>query len=210
MCLPFLVLKVIRYLFMLVISLLIAYFVVTLYQVYKESTTAKPIRSQAIVVMGSSEDNGSPSPDLVARLREAETLFRENYAPTIFLTGGARRGGSFTEAGVGKTYLESQGISAADLVSSSSGRDTWGSLTAVSKLLKARGISSAIVVSDGYHLLRSTQILGSLGFSVSAAAAANSPVQGVQLYLSYAREAVAVAAGRVVGYKFLSLVRHGI
>lgn len=209
MCLPFLVLRIIRRVFVLILGAAVIYFGVTFVQVYKEAVTAKPIRSQAIVVMGTAEYNGVPSRDLAARLNEADLLFQKKYAPMIFLTGGSSPGDKFTEAGVAMTYLESKGVPATALVADSSGRDTWESLTAVSKLLVARKIHSVIIVSDGFHLLRSTQMITSLGFTASAAASVNSPVKGTQLYLDYGRETLAVAAARIVGYKFLSVVRHG-
>ncbi len=209
MCLPILMLRILRRVFLVVLGVAIVYLGVTLVQVYKESVTAKPVVSQAIVVMGTAEYNGVPSRDLAARLDEADLLFKKNYAPLIFLTGGSAPGDKFTEAGVGVTYLESKGVPAIDMVQDPSGRDTWESLTSVSKLLAARKIHSVIIVSDGFHLLRCTQIITSLGYAASAAASADSPVKGTQLYIDYGRETLAVAASRIVGYKFLSVVRHG-
>lgn len=210
MCLPILVFKILRRLFVLSVIAAIVYFGFTLYQVYRESTTAKPAVSQAIVVMGSAQYNGVPSSDLAARLDEADQLFKKSYAPFIFLTGGSAPGDQYSEAGTGERYLAKEGVPASALVSSPVGRDTWESITAVSKLLLARKINRVIVVSDGFHLLRSTQMLQSLGFRTSAAASANSPVHGAQLLIDYGREALAVGLARITGYKFLSIVRHGI
>lgn len=194
---------------MLIIVVAIVYLGVTFVQVYKEAVTAKPVRSQAIVVMGSAEYNGVPSRDLASRLDKAELLYKEHYAPLIFLTGGSIPGDKFTEAGAGKTYLEAKGIPSSAIVANPVGRDSWESLVSVSGPLKAHKVTTVIVVSDGFHLLRSTQMLGSLGFATSASPAINSPVHGVQLMIDFGRETVAVAASRVVGYKFLSVLRHG-
>ncbi len=209
MCLPILVLKLIRRVVTLVLAALIVYLGVTLYQVYRESTTAKPVPSQAIVVMGSAEYNGIPSRDLAARLNEADLLYKEKYAPVIYVTGGLAPGDKFTEAGAGKTFLEGKGVPASSVVSDAVGRDTWESITSVAKELSTRKITSVIIVSDGFHLMRCVQMITSLGFKATAAAAVNSPVKGTQLAIDYGRETLAVAAARIVGYKFLSVLRHG-
>lgn len=209
MCLPFLILRIIRRLFFLVLAIAILYLGWTFVQVYKEAVTAKPIRSQAIVVMGSAEFNGVPSRDLASRLDEAKVLFQEKYAPLIFLTGGSAPGDKYSEAGAGKQYLISKGVPSSSIIANPIGRDTWESVVSVSSLLKSHHIHSVIVVSDGFHLLRSTQMVSSLGYKISAARAINSPVHGVQLAIDFGRETVAVAASRIVGYKFLSVLRHG-
>ncbi len=209
MCLPILLLRLLRRVFSLVVAAIVVYFGVTLYQVYHEATSARPVNSQVIVVMGSAEYNGTPSRDLAARLNEAYSLFNKGYANLIFLTGGSLPGDKYSEAGVGETYLAAKGVPTTAMVADGVGLDTWQSLSSVATLLSTRGIKSVIVVSDGFHLLRCTQILTSLGFKTSAAAAANSPVKGVQLAIDYGRETIAVAAARIVGYKLLSMVRHG-
>ncbi|TAN23163.1 MAG: YdcF family protein [Actinomycetota bacterium] len=209
MCFPFLIFKIVKRLLVAVVAIAIIYLVVTFIQVYKESVTARPAHSQAIVVMGTAEYNGVASHDLSARLDEADTLYRQKYAPVIFVTGGSSPGDAYTEAEVGKTYLTDKGVPSGAIVSSPVGRDSWESVVSVSKLLSARGIRNVIVVSDGFHLLRATQMISSLGFTTTAARSANSPVHGVQLVVDYARETIAVAASRIVGYKFLSVLRHG-
>lgn len=206
---PFLLFRIARRFITLVIVLALVYLGWILLQVYKEAVTAKPLHSQAIVVMGTAEYDGVPSRDLTARLDEAKALYEKRYAPLIFLTGGSIPGDTYTEAGAGETYLESQGVPKSAIVANPVGRDTWESVVSVSKLLKAHHIKSVIIVSDGFHLLRSTQMVSSLGYSTSAGAALNSPVHGVQLLIDFGRETVAVAASKIVGYKFLSVLRHG-
>lgn len=181
----------------------------TFVEVYKEAVTAKPVQSQAIVVMGSAEYNGVPSRDLASRLDKAKLLFQEKYAPLIFLTGGSAPGDQYSEASAGEKYLVSKGVPSSSIIANPIGRDTWESVVSVSALLKSHNIKSVIVVSDGFHLLRSTQMVSSLGYKTSAAPAINSPVHGVQLAIDFGRETVAVAASRIVGYKFLSVLRHG-
>lgn len=209
MCLPILLFKIIRRVFFLVAIVALVFLGWEFVQVYKESVTARPVNSQAIVVMGSAEYNGIPSRDLAARLDEAQVLFDKKFADKIFLTGGSAPGDKYSEAGAGKTYLVNRGVPSRSIVANPVGRDTWESVVSVSKVLSKQGIHSVIVVSDGFHLFRSTQMMQSLGYKTSAAASTNSPVHGIQLIIDFARETVAISASKFVGYKFLSVLRHG-
>jgi hypothetical protein len=67
------------------------YFVVTGVQVWLTSRS-EPQKSQAIVIMGSAQYNGVPSPDLLARLQDADALYREHLAPLVVATGAKEPG----------------------------------------------------------------------------------------------------------------------
>lgn len=80
----------------LVIAVLVVYLVVTGVQVWLTSRQYLPRPSDAIVVMGSAQYNGIPSPDLAARLDEAELLWKQRWARTIMVTGYKQPGDLFT------------------------------------------------------------------------------------------------------------------
>ncbi len=50
---------------------------------------------RAILVFGTTEDNGTPSPELQARLDQALALWRKDRAPWMVVTGGKRPGDEF-------------------------------------------------------------------------------------------------------------------
>ena len=62
------------------------YLGVTGVQVYLTSRQSSNQPAQAIVVMGSAEYDGRPSPDLRARLSEALYLYRSGRAPVVAVT----------------------------------------------------------------------------------------------------------------------------
>ncbi len=90
------------------ISIVIIYFAVTFVQIWLTGHEHSTRHAQAILVFGTTEDNGTPSPELQARLKQALILWHKDRAPWIAVTGGKRPGDQFTEAGVSASYLESK------------------------------------------------------------------------------------------------------
>jgi uncharacterized SAM-binding protein YcdF (DUF218 family) len=112
-----------------------------------------------IVVLGAAQYNGRPSPVFKARLDHTATLFRRNFAGRILTTGGYGLDRRFSEAGVGKSYLEKQNIPADCILTETSGSTTVDSLEKSIQLLKQQKLTRVIAVSDGFHLFRIKQIL---------------------------------------------------
>lgn len=110
--------------------------------------------SDAIVVLGASQFDGRPSSVFTARLAHARDLWRDGVAPRIVTVGGNREGDRFTEAGSGKRWLAAHGVPARRVVSVPEGSDTLSSVAAVSERLRRSGWSTAVVVTDPWHALR--------------------------------------------------------
>jgi vancomycin permeability regulator SanA len=70
-----------------------------LHQARKDEATP----SDAIVVLGAAQWNGSPSTILKARLDHAFDLYASGYATMIVLTGGIGPGDTYSESEVSKT-----------------------------------------------------------------------------------------------------------
>jgi hypothetical protein len=190
-----------------VISLIVLYFVVTLVQVWMTGQQHSLNSAQAIVVLGAAEYNGTPSSDLAARLGEAYTLYKSGRAPLIAVTGGNLPGDAYTEAGVSATYLRSQGVPSSAIIQGS-GADTYQNIQSIAPQLKARGVSTLLVVTDSFHEDRSMAIASTFGFRPYPSPTTTSPIQRWSQFPYYLRETVAVGVGRITGYSFLSNERH--
>ncbi len=118
-------------------------------------------RSDVIVVLGASQANGKPLGVLQARLDHAKALFDAGVAPRVVTVGGGQPNDRFTEGAAGKRYLESHGVTNA--VSVGEGSNTLQSLEALSMKMKAEGWSSAVLVTDPWHSLRSRSMARDLG-----------------------------------------------
>ena len=190
-----------RVLLLLVVGLVL-YYVVTLVQVWLTSRRYDPVSAQAIVVMGSAQYNGVPSPDLTARLDQALVLYQQGYAHLIVTTGSKAPGDTYTEAESGASYLESKGVPAADIVEVG-GRTSWTNLALAAAQLHARGLSDVLVVTDPFHEDRSMAIATDVGLIPHPTPTQTSPISGSAAIPYFLKTAAGVALGRIVGYQHL-------
>ncbi len=187
---------------LVVAAALVLYVVVTFFQVYAASNRTHEDPAQAIIVLGAAQYDGVPSPVLQGRLDHAVELFEAGVANTIVVTGGKQEGDRFTEAAASFAYLREQGIAEERILREEQGSNTWEQLAAATRELRSRGMSSAVLVSDDYHAYRLDRISDELGLDAQV-----SPVDpGLSLggkVRAMGRETVAVAVGRVIGFRRL-------
>jgi uncharacterized SAM-binding protein YcdF (DUF218 family) len=165
-----------RRIFLLTIFLIPVSIVLLGAGVYREARTASPEPSDAIVVLGAAQYNGRPSEVFRARLDQALALYQEGYAPLVVLTGGKQPGDVYTEAETGAQYLIDRGVPSSAILFENEGRDTWQSMRGVAAILDGTDAESLLIVSDGFHLLRSQLMARDLGFSASGSASTDSPI----------------------------------
>ncbi|WP_232303990.1 YdcF family protein [Pseudofrankia sp. DC12] len=156
-------------------------------------------RSDALVVLGASQYNGRPSEVFQARLDHAAELYRSGVAPLVITVGGKIPGDKYTEAGVGATYLEKQGVPASAVLAVPEGRDTLESLVAVAGEMNTRGLRRTVIVTDRWHALRSVAMARDLGLTAHCSPTVRGPAnRGFQTQARYViREAI--------GYRFYEM-----
>ena len=106
--------------------------------------------SDAIVVLGAAQYVGRPSPVLRARLDHALDLWHRGLAPRLIVTGGMGVGDTTSEAAVSRNYALRHGVPDTAILMENEGRTTRESLAAVSTIMHARQLHSAILVSDPF------------------------------------------------------------
>ena len=185
------------------VGAIVLYLAVTLGQVWWASRRDDARPAQAIVVLGAAQYNGRPSPVLRARLDHALDLWRRGLAPLLVVTGGREPGDNFTEATASADYLIAAGVPDADILREVSGRTTWESLAAASRFLRQRGITKVLLVSDPFHSERLVAIASELSLTGYASPTRTSPIRGWAAVPYFGRETIAVAAGRIVGFRRL-------
>lgn len=132
--------------------------------------------ADAIVVLGAAQYDGRPSPVLRARLDHAIDLYRDGIAPILVLTGGVGARDTISEAEVGLRYARAAGVPTRSILLERAGLDTEESMTAVAKLMRARGLDSAVLVSDPFHMLRLRVTSARLGIRAFSSPTRNSPI----------------------------------
>jgi uncharacterized SAM-binding protein YcdF (DUF218 family) len=132
--------------------------------------------SQAIVVLGAAQYAGKPSPVLRARLDHALDLWNRDLASLLILTGGTGIGDTTSEAAVGRTYARKRGVPDSAILVENEGRTTSESMRAVAGMLEARGLQSALLVSDPFHMLRLRILARRFGFIPYTSPTKTSPI----------------------------------
>jgi len=160
------------------LPLLVLLYILVLFVLIRRSATLDDAQAaDIIVVLGAAQYNGRPSPVFRARLDHTVTLFRRNVANRILTTGGYGLDRRFSEAGVGKTYLEKQNIPGKCILTETSGSTTIDSLEKSIALLKQQNLTRVIAVSDGFHLFRIKQILRDHQITAYGSPAQNSLIE---------------------------------
>ena len=119
--------------------------------------------ADTIVVLGSAQYNGKPSPNFQARLTHAMDLYQSGIADVIVTVGGSRSGDEYTEAGAGRTWLIQQGVPEDAVVAVPTGSNTLQSARAIGKLFKKMGWHDTVVVTDPWHTLRASEMIRAQG-----------------------------------------------
>lgn len=187
----------------LLFALVVLYFAVTFVQIYQRGHEHSTNEAQAILVFGTTENNGTPSAELTARLSQALTLFHEGRAPWVVVTGGKRPGDAYTEAVVSATYLEHHGVASSKILIGS-GSDTWQNVSSVKAMLKAKHITTVLTVTDPFHEYRAMAISSAQGLTPYPSPVSNSPTGKHSLWRYYLKETLEVGVGRIVGFARLS------
>jgi uncharacterized SAM-binding protein YcdF (DUF218 family) len=153
----------------------------------------------AIVVLGAAQYNGKPSPVLRGRLDHALSLYKQKRAKLIVVTGGRQPGDRATEATASANYLLERGVPDQRIIREVKGRNTYQSLAAAARVLRARSMSQVLLVTDGFHAARVAAIAEEVGLKPST-----SPVDSAAPAARMLKETAAVAVGRVLGFRRLS------
>jgi uncharacterized SAM-binding protein YcdF (DUF218 family) len=183
------------------LAAVVLYLVVTFAQVWRAARHDGARPAEAIVVFGTAQYNGVPSPVLAARLDHAIQLYRRKLAPVIVVTGGNQPGDRFTEATASANYLISRGVPDEDVLREVSGTSSWQSLAAAASFLEDRAIREVLLVSDPFHSLRIRAMASELGLDAHSSPTTTSPIHGMTEARYMVRETVAVAVGRVIGFR---------
>jgi uncharacterized SAM-binding protein YcdF (DUF218 family) len=176
------------------------YLAVTFFQVWRASTTDRAQPADAIIVLGAAQYDGVPSPVLRSRLDHAIELREQGIAEVVVVTGGNQPGDRETEASASARYLRERGVPDEHILQEVAGTNSWQSLAAVARFLRAEDMVDVVLVSSPYHALRTEEIAQEVGLEGRASPASASP-EGFGTQVGYlGREAVAVGIGRILGF----------
>ena len=123
-------------------------------------------RTQAIVVLGARVlESGAPSGALQARVERGAALYQQGLAPLVVFSGGVGRHPP-AEALAARDLALSLGVPPGACAVEVESHSTAENAALTARLLRARGLSEVILVSDPYHLLRARQYFWRAGIRV--------------------------------------------
>lgn len=188
---------------------MVVYLGVTFAQVWLTSRRDEARPADAIVVFGAAQYNGRPSPVLRARLDHAAALYEKHIAPMIVVTGGRRPGDATNEATASADYLAAKyGISGdAKVLRETASSNSWQQMASAANQLRKRGKEKVILVTDPFHAARVEAMAEELGLDSHVSPTRTSPIAGTDELKHFGRETVAVAAGRIFGFRRVMGVR---
>jgi len=108
----------------------------------------------AIIVLGRQLEDDHLTQVFEARLSHAEALWRQGFAPRIFVAGGTTGTARRSEAEAGRDWLVARGIPAAALLLEDRSQHTLENLFNVRAEMRVAGWRTLLMVSDPLHLAR--------------------------------------------------------
>jgi uncharacterized SAM-binding protein YcdF (DUF218 family) len=146
--------------------------------------------SDVIVVLGAGlQPNNRPGPALIRRTDQAAKLWEQGIADRIICSGGFGLNRERSEADGCAELLRGHGIPAEAILLEEQSRSTEENAIYTGEVMTENGWQTAVLVSDGYHLLRATWIFSRQGISHSTSPAEAPPF--FNLLASTLREIIA-------------------
>jgi DUF218 domain. len=136
-------------------------------QVITFAYNAKPVKSDAIIVLGCAVYGENPSPFFKERLNEAIKLYKDGLGKYIIVSGGKGPGEDISEAEAGKEYLLKNGIPDNTILKDDKSYSTLQNLENSKKIMDEKSLKTAIIVSNKFHLKRASIIAKEAGINAS-------------------------------------------
>ncbi|MDP9838136.1 vancomycin permeability regulator SanA [Neorhizobium huautlense] len=138
------------------------------------------------VVLGSKVmPDGTPSPRLKARLDRGVELYRDNRVAFVLVSGGTGKEG-FSEGLVMRDYTVAQGVPRDRVIMDEFGNTTRATAENAARMMQARGLTTAIAVSQYFHITRTRMALNDAG--IGQAGSAHARIYELRDLYSIARE----------------------
>lgn len=129
---------------------------VATFEIFYFGESSKPKKSDCIIVLGCQVYGTTPSPFLVWRTEHALKLYKDGYGKYIIVSGGKGQGENISEAEAMKRYLVSKGMEASKILIEDKSGSTMANLINSKAIMDEKGLKTAIIVSNKYHLKRAS------------------------------------------------------
>ncbi len=111
-------------------------------------------KADCAIVLGAAAYHTKPSPVFKARIDHAIKLYKEGRVSKILLTGGYGKNAEFSESEVALKYCTKMGVPESDILIEKESQTTEQNIIEAEKVMQEKGLTSALLVSDPWHLKR--------------------------------------------------------
>lgn len=144
-------------------------------RILRASRGDRPRTADAILVLGRCLEKDQLTEVFRQRLEHAASLWLLGLAPRVIVTGGITGSATRSEALAGSEWLEDQGLPEEAILVEDRSQHTLENLYNVRELLRERGWSRLILVSDPLHLARALACSRGFGLDVVGSPATACP-----------------------------------
>jgi len=119
--------------------------------------------SDCAIVLGAAAYGNKPSPVFAERINHAIGLHRSGTVEYLLFTGGRVTAADKSESAVARTYALAAGVPAAAILTEDVSRTTGQNLQEAKRVMGAKGLRTAVIVSDPLHLKRAASMAADIG-----------------------------------------------
>ncbi|HYO49472.1 MAG TPA: YdcF family protein, partial [Chloroflexia bacterium] len=133
------------------------------------------VQADAIIVLGCNvyQANG-PSPCIRARAGHAADLYHQGLATRVIATGGPTEQGPVESAVLARVLME-RGVPSGDIIREEQALNTIQNIRNSQAIMREQGWSTAILVTEPFHINRAALIARDFGLTVYPSPAVDTP-----------------------------------
>ena len=146
-----------------ILALFVVWYAFNLQRIYQFSKQYSDRASDVAIVLGAGTDNGILSPVFRERVNHSIHLFKEGKVSYILLTGGFGKNQKISDSRAAVDYALSQGIPEEKILYEEESTITYINLTHAQSLMQQHNLTTALIVSDPLHMMRSLKICNKIG-----------------------------------------------
>ena len=138
--------------------------------------------ADAIIVLGAAAYDARPSPVFEQRILHGIHLHEQGLAQWLIFTGGfGGEGARFAESEVARRYAIDKGVPEERILIETVSRTTRGNLEQAALLMRERGLTRAILVSDPPHMARALRLARRVGIEPLGSATPTTRFRSVEV-----------------------------
>lgn len=148
---------------------------------------ARSLNKDCVIALGAQVySDGTPCHQLYDRVQIASEIFLEKAGKKLLLSGDSQKPEKYDEISAMKKVAADFGVSEADMLGDPLGLNTYSSME---RLKDVFGCSSAVIVTQEYHIYRSVYIARKMG--IEAYGVCSNPREYATIVYNEARESLA-------------------